>query len=350
MLTAPQHPHISAAVKHTRGWVTLLSIIVATCCLSQMLIYGFVRFTEIRFTEVSTPTPYGERSLQVVVPTEAGPAEASEAVGGVRSKAIAQGREVGPTRIQSGADSAMARISVFATSAGALCCVLLAMMTALGTVIAGGGNVPGVERTVTATTWAVLLGLLCLPWSNVFPGLRIPGVFSDYSRLCAVADKIPGSVSPTVAFFQWILMPLAAATVSMVVLGMFRSGVERGVIVTSVNQFDAAIEREMSELAKRGVVAAGTMRSLGAMNRAVGMANAGGPGAVAGQPSSPMPAVMPVPGMATSPGVRPGYQAVGVEAALDQAANMAASLVREAQPSSATGGRSVVDGNYRRLI
>jgi hypothetical protein len=361
MFHAPQYPHISAAVKHTRGWITILSILVAVCCLSQMLTYGFVRFTEVRFTEVSTPTPYGERSLQVIPPpveNESKPVAANPAavethsgseiaaVGGVRAHAIEHGREVGPTRVYSSADQAMARINLFATSAGSLACVMLALMTLLGTVIAGGGNVPGVEKAVTATTWALVLGLLCLPWSSAFPHLRIPGVFATYVKLCAVADKVPGSVSPTAAFFQWIIMPLGAATLSMIVLGMYRSGVEHGVIATSVNHFDAAIQKEMTELAKRGVMPAGSVRSVGAMNRAVGMpapSPAAAPVAPMAQMAAIPPAAAPIP---AAPVARPEYRPAGVEDALDQAAAMASSLVRETQ----TSGRSVVDGNYRRLI
>ena len=57
-------PHISAAVKHLRGWITILAVLVAICCVGQMLIYGFVRFTEIRFTEASRPAVTVERPRQ----------------------------------------------------------------------------------------------------------------------------------------------------------------------------------------------------------------------------------------------------------------------------------------------
>jgi len=351
MLHAQQHPHISAAVKHCRGWITVLSIFVAFCCVSQMLTYGFVKFTEVRYTEVSEPTPYGERNLKVVNPVEpekkattvvaempSGDREV--AVGGVRAKAIEHGREVGPTRILSNADTVMARVNLFVTAAGSLACVMLALMTMMGTVIAGGGNVPGVERAVTATTWALVIGLLCLPWSSAFPHLRVPGVFADYHRLCAVADKLPGSVSPTAAFFQWIMMPLTAGCLSMLVLGMYRAGVERGVIATSVNHFDAAIQREMNEIAKRGVMPGGSVRAVGSMNRVVGM-----PPPATAPAMAPM-TVVPAAG-SQGPGVpRSEFGPTPVESALEQAAAVASSLVRETN----TAGRSVVDGNYRRLI
>lgn len=354
MFIAQQHPHLSAAVKHIRGWVTILAVIVTVCCVCQMLTYGFVRFTDVRFSEVAAATS-GDRPLQVVAPTEpaadedqskvemlvGGPAEVT---GGVRAKAIEQGREVGPVRTASAADSAMARINVFSTGAGTLACVILAALTLLGTVIAGGGNIPGVERTVTASTWALLLGLICLPWASAFPHLRIPGVFAAYRELCAVADRAPGAVSGTAAFFQWIVMPVASAVVALVVVGMYRSGVERGVIATSLNQFDTALQREMTDLAKRGVASTGP-RALGALNRAVGAPAA----AASGMPGMPPAGATTIPPAAAPMQVIAPSAPATVESALEEAAAMATSLVRDTQ-AAAGGGRSVADPAFRRLI
>lgn len=356
MAYQPQ-PHISAAVKHLRGWVTILAVLVAACCLAQMLIYGFVRFTDIRYTEVKQPTPYGEK-LVVLPPGEAtggvaevnslvGPQTSAEpaAVGGVRARAIERGREVAPDRVLSRAHSAMKKVSLFAVSAGTLSCVMLAVLTLLGTVIAGGGNIPGVERAVTATTWALVIGLLCLPWSSAFPALRIPGVFADYTALCAAADKVPGAAGGTAAFFQWIFMPLACITLSMMVLGMFRAGVERGVIVTSVSQFDAAIQKEMTDIARRGVVAGG--RAVGTLNRAVGAAAPVPTGVVGGVVGVPgIPGMPSVPMQAASPAIDPRLTGLNIEHALEEAAAVASSMVRDAH----AGGRSVADTGFRRLI
>jgi len=296
-------PHISAAVKHLRGWITILAILAAVCCTGQMLIYGFVRFTDVRYTEVNRPAPTGDKARQVVVPKEAEAptdsptadptATAITAVGGVRARAIEHGREIGPVRVLSNGDSVMSRLSLFCTSAGTLVCIMLAALTLLGTVIAGGANIPGVERTVTASTWALLLGLVCLPWGSMFPDLRIPGVFASYASLCAVADGAFGAASTTAALAQWILMPIACLIVSMVVLGMFRAGVERGVIATTPSHFDDAIQREMSDIARRGVTVAA--RTVGTMNRAVGMA------AIPAPVAAPLQIIPPISKPSTTP-------------------------------------------------
>lgn len=355
-------PHMSAAVKHVRGWITVLSILVAVCCLSQMLTYGFVRFTEVRFTDASKPTPYGERNLQVVAPAETTPlpppTEATTAetltgapvaaTGGVRAHAIEKGREVAPQRVASGADVAMSRINLFAGSAGTLGCIMLVIMTLLGTVIAGGGNIPGVEKAVTASTWALVLGLICLPWGSLFPHLRVPGVFASYHDLCAVADRLPGSVSPTAAFFQWMVMPLVATTLSMFVLGLFRVAVERGIIATAPSHFDTAIQREMSDIARRGIAPVAG-RAVGVLNRAIGGGHAGNPHAVSPS-AAPMVPIPPSVSAPERPVLRPLSGEAHVEQALEEAAAVASSLVRETQATASTVGQSVADGKYRRLI
>lgn len=342
-----QH-HVSAAVKHLRGWITIVAFVVAICAVSQMLVYGFANYTDVRFKEVQKATPNGERRLEVLPPSET--AAASEtaaeksdtpvATGGVRSHAIEHGREVAPTRVKSNLDSVLGTVSETAAAVGVLGCASLCLLTLLGVVIAGGGNVPGVEKAVTAGFWSIVLGLLCVPWSSAFPGLKVPGVFTSYAALTAAADGSPGAVGETAAIFQWLVMPFMTAVLSLFVCGWFRTGVERGIIATSVNQFDAAIEKEMTTIAKRGVAAGGNgaPRTLGVLNRAVGAA-----------PVSPMAAPMkPIPASKHTPETD-GH--LSVEQAVDEAAAMAAALAREAEDAtSPSAGRGVADAGFRRLI
>lgn len=328
--------HTSAAAKQLRSWITLLSIVVAGCAVTQMLVYGFVNYTEVRFTEAAKPSPLGERKLEVtsVEPSEAVVATdtAPAVVGGVRAKAIASGKTVAPARIKSSFDAVLARTSETTAAIGTVGCICMAVLTLIGVVIAGGANVPGVERAVTAGVWALVLGLLCLPWRSAFPGLMVPGIFGGYEAMTAAADKAPGAVGGTAAFGQWLVMPLVGAVLSLFVCGWFRAGVERG-IMASVNPADLAIQREMQAVAKRGVVV-GATRSGGALSRVVG------PSAAISPSAAPMVPIAPV---VDDLGMNAGHG--GIEQAVDEAAAMAASLVREAG-----GGRSVADLAHRRLI
>lgn len=44
-------PHVSQAVKQLRRWVTLCASVLALCCISQMLVFGFARYTDARWVE-----------------------------------------------------------------------------------------------------------------------------------------------------------------------------------------------------------------------------------------------------------------------------------------------------------
>ncbi|GEM_PF-696198 len=336
-------PHVSAAVKHLRGWITLLSVVIAVCAITQMLVYGFVNYTDVRFDVVQRTTPFGERKLEVLAPNEPVAAQKEErevaVAGGVRAQAIERGKEVAPVRVKSSADRVMARISDTTTSLGSFACVCLAGMTLLGVVIAGGGGIPGVEKAVTAGFWALVLGLLSLPWSSAFPGLKIPGVFAAYHLMTATADGVAGSIGLTAAFGQWIVMPIVASLMSILVCIWYRAGVERGVVATSVNHFDRAIEQEMSTIAKRGITRAGP-RTLGVMNRPIGASEPSQPAV----PTAPIATVL----AARLEAERP---MMNVEQAVDEAAALAASLARETSSAANTSnGRGVADANFRRLI
>lgn len=340
-----QH-HVSTAVKHLRGWITIVAFVIATCAVVQMLAYGFANYTDVRFQEVrKSSVGTGDRKLDVLVPaeaqaaTEATPQRDPAVAGGVRSPAIERGKEAVPVRVKSPLDAMMGTFADTAASIGALSCVCLAILTLMG-VVAGGGNIPGVEKAVTAGMWSIVLGLLCLPWSSAFNGLKVPGVFAGYAAMTAAADGLPGAATASAAFFQWLVMPLVAGVLALFVCGWYRAGVERGIIATSVNQFDAAIEKEMTTIAKRGVQGAnvGAPRTLGVLNRAVGAA-----------PSSPLAAPMkPIP---PSRSAAEPDGLISVEQAVDEAAAMAAALAREADSASGpTGGRGVADAGFRRLI
>lgn len=342
-------PHVSAAVKHLRGWITFAAAIVVVCAITQMLVYGFVNYTDIRFNQVQKVTPFGERKLEVRVPTpEESPApEAIPAVaGGVRAQAIERGREIAPERTLSNANRVMGHITDTTTSLGVFACLCLAAMTLLGAVVAGGGAIPGVEKTVTAAFWSVVLGLMCLPWSSAFPGLKIPGIFSTYHAMTLAADGVPGSIGPTAAAAQWLLMPLLAGVAALFVCGWYRAGVERGIIATSVSQFDRAIEQEMTTLAKQGVTARAP-RTLGVLNAAIGGAH--GKPHVISPSAAPMVPIAPARTAAAHPG-----SVLSVEQAVDEAAAMAAALAREAGASAsgnhAVPARGVADAGFRRLI
>jgi hypothetical protein len=254
-----------------------------------MLVFGFAAYTSVRWDDVKAS---GEQSFKVVGadvnsvvkppasmdPTAKleGPAKDEHAAVGIRGAVatIAQSAKstVETNHVQSPADVWMKRGSGFASGMGILAAACLAALTMMGVAVAGGGCVPGVERATTAAVWSIILGLLCLPWERLLPGLGVPGVFASYADMTGAIDgKLIGGTSagPIAMLMQWVVAPGVAMFASLGVALWFRAGVERGVIVMSPSELDRAVVREAEMIQKRGV-ATSAPKAVGALNQAMG--------------------------------------------------------------------------------
>lgn len=320
-------PHVSSALSQLRGWVTIVASIVCLCGLVQATVFAFANFTSVRHEEIrQVKSSKAPPRVVGAVPQETGPANPTELREKVAaaSDAPAASATPDPNLGKSAADALMDRASAVACGIGTLACFGLCVLTLLGVVVAGGANVVGVEKTVTAGVWSVVLAMLCLPWADALPSLRVPGIFASYQVMSAAIDGGgTAMVSGAATYVQWLVMPIGAAFVALGVCVWFRAGVERGVIVTSPSQLDRAIEREAAELAKQGV-STGVTRSVGALNQAIGDIPA------SGRPST----------------------GAGLEQAIENAAGAANSITKDIAPSllASGGGRGVADSGYKRLI
>lgn len=263
---AQPKPHVSEAIARLRLWVTAAGLIVCLAAVTQTFIYGLAHYTDIRWTTLDERASDGD--LKVVVtegPTAAVPA--SELRG---SRLTETGHQqailaLEPNKARSKTDVILERTNDIAAAAGVIGVFTFMALVFLGTVIAGGSKVPGVQKAATASTWAMAVFVVALPWREVMPSVPIPGVFVSYAGVVEGTDGVMGVLLR-------VAIPLAAASMCAVALVAFRAGVERGVIVTSVSELDEALERELSSIRKRGV-AANAPRSMGALNRALGDAD-----------------------------------------------------------------------------
>lgn len=332
MHRAPQ-PHVSDAVRQLRTWVTIAATLVGVCCGVQMLTYAFAAFTDARFEEVRTVK--ADKPLRVVISPGEPAANESEpgVVGGMRTAQIESGKAAAETtRVRGATDVVLKRASDIACGVGIIAAVMLAILTMLGVAVAGGGSIPGVERVTTACVWSLVLGVLCVPWQRVMPGLGVPGIFAAYADMTSIIDThaIHGASAGSFALLmQWIAAPLAAMFTAMGVGLWFRAGVERGIIVTSPSQLDRAVEREVEMIQKRGV-ASSAPKSVGALNQAIGDrgdSDASNRGAPAGTLSA-------------------------VERALNEAAAIATSAAHPDEPGITRRRipRTVADSDFKRPI
>lgn len=170
-------------------------------------------------------------------------------------------------------DVLMRRASAVTQTAGIVSALALAILMFQGVMLAGASSVPGVERAVTASTITIAVMLLCLPLSNLMPQTPFAGVFLPYEQLVrdseALRNSAAGAMSPGAFYATYLLMPAAVLAALIIAVTRFRSGVEAGLIVTSVSELDEKLEREIRAM-KMGHLA--VPRAVGALNMAIGAA------------------------------------------------------------------------------
>ncbi|MEO1129783.1 MAG: hypothetical protein AAFX05_08780, partial [Planctomycetota bacterium] len=154
---------------------------------------------------------------------------------------------------------------------GIISVVGLTILMLQAVVIAGGGNVPGVEMAVTASSWTLVIAALALPWSALLSTFVFPGVFQSYDTLVASSEafRLAGERANPLAYYSMhVLLPLLLLGGAAAAVIRFRMGVERGVIATHASQLDEKLEREI-RARKLGELA--TPRAVGALNQAIGL-------------------------------------------------------------------------------
>lgn len=265
-------PHVSEAVHSLRTGVSVAAVLVALCAVVQMLVFGFTHFTEVRWERAEVPAAV--QSPTVVAKDDAksplSPVAKLKADIAAKTKAAASlPGAPRPGMVLSKWDNTLGTYSDGAVVVGTICAILLALLAYQGVIV--GAQIPGIQHSVSASSWAICLMLLTLPWKSMIPSMPFNGIFSAYESLtAAVAANRAGQV-PTVALLaQFLLLPLATCVSALYVMVRFRLGVERGFIITAPSELDNALEREMRDLAKKGPGTAIMPRSIGALNTAIG--------------------------------------------------------------------------------
>lgn len=279
---SPPKPHVSAALVQLRRSVSAATIAVVVCASVQLLVFGFAHFTSVRWV---LQNPSGQIQELAVVTGDSGSATPEN---GRKTRRVSELEAEMTARVPSRWEGVLHQFSDFAGVGGAFATVTLAVLVLLGVVVAGGATVPGVERTVTAATWSIVLALVCIPWRDVMPSVPFAGVFGGYQALILASEAVTAGTGNAFSLFAaYLLLPLAALAVAILVCFQFREGVDRGVIVTSISELDQALEREMASLRAGGPSSNAGPRAAGALNIAIGERPTP-------QPSRPLPAMAAV--------------------------------------------------------
>lgn len=256
-------PHVSAALRHLWHSVIFCAVVLAACIGAQTFVTACVHFSDARWTTVDAP-PSPSQPL-TVVKQQGEPTSTLRA--GDRPDAAPAARV---NRVLSATDRWFSISSGLAQTIGVISAVALALAMIQGVLIAAGGAVPGVERAVSATTWTIIITLVCLPLSSILPAMPFHGVFSSYEQMTGMSEALrQGDPEASSAMFygEHFLFPLIAIAALALAVYRFRVGVEQGVIVTSVSELDEKLAKEMASIK---VAATSSPRSVGALHRAIG--------------------------------------------------------------------------------
>ena len=265
--------------------MTWASVVFALCLVAHTLVWGFIHFTDVRHQQLEAKAASVQpltvvNSKGAVVTIQAPPSEDAADVNRVE----------GPGAV------VLDRMGEVIQTFGVIAAVVLFVLMFQAIVVAGGGQVPGVEQAVTAGTWTLVLLMLALPWGGVLPEMTYPGVFRGYEGMVEASEAYrsggPGAMGGGAFYGLNLVMPLLMLGGLAVVVLRFRTGIEQGIIVTHASQLDEKLEREIRE---RKLGELSQPRAVGALNQAIGRSTGGGDrsmqmpmGAVPGMPA-PMP-------------------------------------------------------------
>ncbi|MGD1914979.1 MAG: hypothetical protein ACFCBV_02155 [Phycisphaerales bacterium] len=254
-------PHVSGALVQLRTTVTWSALAVIVAAVLQMLSFGFVHFTDVRWTRVETPP--AAQQLTVVGPEEAKAERVGRAGRGARQV------KTEPERVLSRWDSTLRTFTDASASIGLISVATFWLAIMLGVIVAGGGSVPGVEHAVRASTWATVLACSAVPLVVALPGLPLDGAFVSYQTLLLSSEG--SRHADTVSLLaSHLALPLVAAVLAGYALHCFREGVEAGVIVQSVSELDRKLDKELETIRTAGISSNHGQRSVGAVDRPMG--------------------------------------------------------------------------------
>ena len=240
-----QAPYVSIALTRLRFGVSLCCWIIGLSLLTQLFVWCTATFMDVRYQIVESKTAPG---ALIVSATDAVRTPAPISAKATEEAPVAN---ADPNRVPTKHDRLMAQASRYAQGAGTTAMVLVLPMLMLGGLLSAGSATPGVERTVSAFMWALVVAVLVLP---VGEWLGLPwheGALVSYQTMTHQVDlEMPNGThvwgSPTF-YARFAFMPLACF-VGIAIVGLrFGFGVSAGIIREDI-RLDPLLEREAANI------------------------------------------------------------------------------------------------------
>lgn len=238
-------PHLSHALSHLRFSVQLCALALGLCLAANVGVWAVVHFTDARWTEQTVQT-------EITPPPRVVDGGAVSRTGKEVVRPTVLTQEV--VRVPSAAEVTLRDSWRLSAWIGSIAAVALLVLMLEGVVVAGGANVPGVEKAVTATSWTLALVMLCLPLQTLLPAFPTAGVFSDYASMALTAESIKSGADGAPGQLGFIaerfLIPVVCLAAAAFVAIRFTAGVEAGVISRSVGEAELRLMDEMERSRK----------------------------------------------------------------------------------------------------
>jgi hypothetical protein len=268
------NPYVCCALGRLRFGVNLCCWIVSLALLAQVVVWALVSFTDMRFAAIAAPsrTPLIVNPVQEETIADAPSAfDAPNAID-KKPKPAPAGDPVDANRVPGRNDRILSIVAALASGFGALAVIALTPLIGLGVLLAASSATEGVERTVSAFGWSLVVGLLVLPIGDVFGMPWRDGALWSYAHLVEqvdarhVADGLTGlaAAGGIVAVARYVVMPITCLVGIALVAQRFNAGIRAGTFQKEDFALDPALEVEAANVkpgSNHGSRAAAAMRS-----------------------------------------------------------------------------------------
>lgn len=262
-------PFVSLAFSRLRRAVNVCCWIVAGALLCQTLIWCFATFTQVRYETLQAKATPGA----IVISRESKASQTTPILVNSSAEAQTAGPEVkpaDPNRVLSKFEPAFERANALAFAAGNIAMLVLLPLVAMGLLLGVTSATNGVEQSVSAFVWSLVVGLFVLP---VGQHIGLPweqGALTHYAMMTQQVDlSLAGSQEAWASatfYARFALMPLVCVC-GLAMIGLrFNVGIGSGIIPKENLRLDPALEREVANIkvgSLHGGRAAGAMRVAG---------------------------------------------------------------------------------------
>ncbi len=227
---------VGIALARLRGGVSL-------CCLATMIalgihvvVWAIVVFTDTRFDAPEKP----DESINIVV-REAGQMEIPVTVDSLKKVDEIEGfLDMVP---QSGSlHRALGLVVSLAGGFGTLAMMCLVGLIGVGVLLAAGSATRGVEQTVGAFTWTMVVGLLVLPLGNVVGLPWGAGALASFEAMVESGEALGFTV-----YAKFLVLPLTCLSGLGLVMWRFRAGVKAAMLPPAYH-IDPVLEKEAANI------------------------------------------------------------------------------------------------------